>query len=221
MMLVRIFFYVSLVLFILSSNSFAMHFSPPVEIGWMGMSQKGGGFSCKNETSNSGDYYTVYDKNNKHSYGKGIAKFGAGKDALYIFYDVYQNKGLVQIGVHNSNNTTTLRILNDWIYMIKSDEWLTLYPIRFLYGPESDWRIVGSQKNGKFVKYISTLDITEKYFGFDIHSGVSPVLYDIPICKGDTIIIKYRGHLSKDNIGEFRFKWDEAAQWFGVEQVVY
>lgn len=199
----------------------AMSFSQPVEIGWIGMSQKGGGFSCKNESSNNGDYYTVYDKNNKNSYGKGVAKFGTGKDSLYVFYDVYKNKDIIRIGGQNSNNTVMLNILNDWIYKIESDEGLTLYPIRFWYGPESDWRIVGYQKNGKFVKYVSTVDITEKYFGFDIHNGVSPVQYDVPICKGDTIIIKYRGHIKREVIGEFRFKWDDAAQWFSVEQVVY
>ena len=38
------------------------------------------------------------------------------------------------------------------------------------------------------------------------------------------MIIEYnRNYIQQGYIkeGEFRFKWDEAAQWFDVEQVVY
>lgn len=208
-------------LLITTNCALAMSFSQPLKIGWIGISQKDGGFACRNASSNNGDYYTVYNKNNKFSYGKGTAKFGKDKDALYVFYDVYTDNDIIRIGGADRKNTVTISILNDWIYKIESDDGITLYPIRFWYGPESDWRIIGTQKNGKYVKYVDTVEITEKYFGFDIRNGPSPVLYDIPICKGDTIIIKYKGHTSKNNIGEFRFKWDNNAQWFSVEQVVY
>lgn len=50
------------------------------------------------------------------------------------------------------------------------------------------------------------------------------VIYDKPICRNDSIVIVYRRWHWKgmsDPEGEFRFKWDDAAQWFGIEQVVY
>ena len=46
-----------------------MTFQQPIEIGWIGISQRNGagGFMFKNETSNNGSYYTGHDKNNKYS----------------------------------------------------------------------------------------------------------------------------------------------------------
>lgn len=204
----------------LSGNALAMTFSEPLEIGCIGMSQKVGGFTCKNESANNGDYYTKYNKNNTHSFGKGVARFGNGADALYVHYNVYQNRGEVKLGGENIANTVSLNILNEWIYRIKSDDGITLYAIRFWYGPDSDWRIIGRKKDGTFVKYIDTMDITEKYFGMSTY-GASPVRYDIPVCQNDTMIIHYMGQKSREYLGEFRFKWDYNAQWFGVEQVAY
>lgn len=51
------------------------------------------------------------------------------------------------------------------------------------------------------------------------------VYYKNYYCKEDMIIIEYDNYnpntkrMYKE--GEFRFKWDDAAQWFGIEQVVY
>jgi len=39
--------------------------------------------------------------------------------------------------------------------------------------------------------------------------------------RGDTLIIEYKSLSGDKKIGEFRFKWDEAAQWFSVEQIKY
>jgi len=202
-------------------NALAMTFSQPVEIGWMGMSPKGGGFTCKNELSNNGDYYTVYIKNNRYSFGKGIAQFGNKKNILYVYYNVYKNGGKVKIGGKNVTNTVEFPIINEWIYEINSDTGIILYPIRNWYGPDSEWRIVGTRKDGNFVLYINTMDITRRYFGLDVRNGGSPIQYDIPSCYGDTVIIKYKHAAKRDFIGEFRFKWDDKAQWFGIEQVVY
>ena len=48
------------------------------------------------------------------------------------------------------------------------------------------------------------------------------MVYDEVRCDGDTIVIEYvAGRRDTYRKGEFRFKWDEAAQWFSVEQVVY
>ena len=44
--------------------------------------------------------------------------------------------------------------------------------------------------------------------------------------QGDTIILEFKHTDStikseRETTGEFRFKWDDAAQWFSIEQVVY
>ena len=41
-------------------------------------------------------------------------------------------------------------------------------------------------------------------------------------CSNDELILTYWiGGKQCIGKGEFRFKWDEAAQWFSVEQVAY
>ena len=216
--------WIMLMIMMIASNCLAMTFSQPVEIGWIGWSQRGGGFSCKNFFYNDGDYYI---KNNKNTYGKGIAGFGNNNsNALYVHYDYYEveksHNGTVYLGGKNLNNTVPIIILNDWIYEIDSDSGLTIYAIRFFYGPDSEFTIIGKQNDGKFVKYVDTQEISKKYFGIDTRGGASPIWYNIPKSKEDTIIIQYsNGKNPKISIGEFRFKWDESAQWFGVEHIIY
>ena len=79
------------------------------------------------------------------------------------------------------------------------------------------YSLLGRKSDGTFVKYFDTWSISEKYFGkrFIPNRG----FYDGWHCDRDTIIIEYarfgeRG--KKIKIGEFRFKWDDKAQWFGV-----
>ena len=72
---------------IYSGTVFAMKLYPMEEIGGIGISQAGGGgggMYVGNASANTGDYYRVYNKNNKISFGKGVAKFGNGEDALFI-----------------------------------------------------------------------------------------------------------------------------------------
>lgn len=213
---------------IYSGTVFAMKLYPMEEIGGIGISQAGGGgggMYIGNASANTGDYYRVYNKNNKISFGKGVAKFGNGEDALFIHYNVYQenNRTLVYCGAENKDNTVSINVSSDWIYKINTDSGITLYPIRFWYGPDSQWRILGRQKNGKFVKYIDTEEITKRYFCITTTQHGAPfVVYDEVRCDGDTIVIEYvAGRRDTYRKGEFRFKWDEAAQWFSVEQVAY
>ena len=220
---------------IYSGTVFAMQFSQMEKIGGIGMCQAGGGgggIYVSNASANNGDYYRVYNKKNKISFGKGVARFGNGGDALFIHYNVYQDNQrlLVYCGAENKANTVQTEVFNDFIYKISSDSGITLYPIHFWYGPDSQWRILGRQKNGKFVKYIDTEEISKRYFGTKIVDfGTSQnevcaqfIVYDTVRCEGDTIVIEYSSGRKNEGIkGEFRFKWDEAAQWFSVEQVAY
>ena len=219
-------FFIGVVLSVLfvAQSTFAMTFSQPVEIGWLGISQRqgAGGFMFKNETANNGNYYTGHDKNNTFSYGKGIVQFESGTDAIYLHYNAYEKNKTVLVGSNDVKNTVNIFVFNTWIYKISTDEGLSFYAIREFYGAESDWVIIGRKKDGVWVKYIDTTNISERYFKRT--KNISPVAYSVPKTQGNTIIMPYDDMSGKKyikNAGEFRFKWDEAAQWFGVEQVVY
>ena len=89
----------------------------------------------------------------------------------------------------------------------------------------SHLHILGKQKNGKWVVYIDSKKLSNKYFGGkDAYKEDGGVIYDEPTCREDSIVVTYRRWHWKGTSkpeGELRFKWDESAQWFGVEQVVY
>ena len=213
---------------IYSGTVFAMQFYQMEEIGGIGICQAGGGgggMYVGKASANNGDYYRVYNKKIKISFGKGVARFGNGEDALFIHYNAYQenSKTLVYCGSEDKGNTVQINVFSDHIYKINTDSGITLYPIRFWYGPDSQWCILGRQEDGKFVKYIDTEEITERYFGVTVTKYTAPfIVYDTVRCEGDTLVIEYSSdRTSKGLKGEFRFKWDEAAKWFSVEQIVY
>lgn len=202
-------------------NCSAMEFSQPVEIGTIRISQRNGagGFMFENATSNNGDYYTGYDKNNRYSYGKGVVKYGNGVDAIYVHYDAYNKDKPARFGKSEINNTVLVDVFNTWIYKINSNSGIMIYAIGEFYGPDREYTIIGTKKDGTFVKYVDTRNITKQYFGINTEGGGSPIVYNSIKCQGNTIIIPYNDH--RKTGGEFRFKWDEKAQWFSVEQVKY
>ena len=89
---------------------------------------------------------------------------------------------------------------------------------------DGDETIIGRLPDGKFVKYFDTTDISKRYFGS--HWGV---YYKKIVVRGDTITIYYDRTISSSSFnptkveesGEFRFRWDETAKWFSIEQMVY
>lgn len=204
------------------SSSFAMQFSPVEKIGEMTYSQgghhSGGGLILKNTTYNTGDYYTAYHADNTYSYGKGIATFGDGEDAMYVHYDMYTHTP-VAIGGKNIKNTFNWHFIITNISRIRSDEGITLYAIQNTYGPEFDYLILGRRADGIWVKYLDTREITDRYWSWN-GQGAPPTAYRNLRTEGDTVIMEYR-HWSDQEKGEFRFRWDENAQWFGIEQIVY
>ena len=89
---------------------------------------------------------------------------------------------------------------------------------------DGDETLIGRLPDGKFVKYFDTADISKRYFGS--HWGV---YYKKISVRGDTITIYYDRTISSSSFnptkveesGEFRFRWDETAKWFSIEQMVY
>lgn len=209
---------------IYSGTVLAMQFYQMEEIGSIGVSQRNGGIRIENSIYNSGKYFNKYDKNNTTSYDKGFAKFGKGDEALYIYYNSYQKEpSRMRVGTEDVNNTIVMNMHWDSLFRVKASNGKVFYCINFAYGPDSQWCIVGCHSNGKFVKYIDTEEISKRYFGITTtQTGAPFVIYNKLRCDGDTIFIEYTSaHRDEGIKGEFRFKWDEAAQWFSVEQVAY
>ena len=218
-------FLILVALTIFSSNCFAMIFSQPVEVGEIGFPIQSPyhGYVVKGAKYNDG---VPYHENEKFigkpmtTYTEGTARFGVGEDALYCVYK-YGDNSYIKFG--GKNNCTISISGHNTIYKINTDRGLTLYMMR-LHSGTSHFDIIGRQKDGRWFYYIDTLKISGDYFnGQETYKSSDGVIYEEPKFQNDVIIIPYK-YQSKFKIvarGEFRFKWDETAQWFGIEQVVY
>ena len=85
--------------------------------------------------------------------------------------------------------------------------------------------ILGTQKNGKWVNYVNSKKLSDIYFnGNDGYKMDGGIIYEIPTCDKNFIVIKYRrwhwNDVSEPE-GEFRFKWNDAAQLFDIEHKIY
>lgn len=215
----RKFLIIVMALILITTNCSAMTFSQPVEIGQAGCPDQApyAGVVIKGASANNGNYWTKDDPNprkgNMKTYGKGIARWGNGLDALYCRYN-YETRSIEYGGQNNYivNLGSSMR----YISKIQTDEGTTLYSL--FYGFHySDVVIIGKRKDGKWVKYIDTSIIDEQYFGKNLFYMDRPNYKKI-IAEGDTIILKYKIFKTKSE-GEFRFKWNDKAQWFSVEQL--
>ena len=165
-----------------------------------------------------------YSKNGKlYGFCKGVAKFGSGSNAIYQHYDIDNNDGnYIMVGSENIQNTIKVSsYINGSLYCVKSDSNVVFYMIQTGYDVHEDdgYIIFGKRQDGSFVKYLDTDDIKKNYFG-----ERSSIAWGNINFQGNTIKIVYEKHISGYNytkIGEFRFKWDNNAQWFSIEQVVY
>ena len=203
-----------------------MQFSQPVYIGKIevGIQSPIGGFFIDGAKYNKGNYFTKYRKDNTHSYDKGTAIFGEGKDALYVHYDYEM---YIQFGDKNISNTVALDVGHMGnIQQIKTNSGITFYYISFGY-KWGYFYIIGKRQDGKWIKYISSRETLKSYFPELLDWGHAPHYPPVIFknfknisCQNDTIIVPYT-NLSNDLNGEFRFKWDEKAQWFSVEQIKY
>ena len=146
---------------------------------------------------------------------------------MFVHYDYEKESKPLEgyspkFGDKNPTNTVGIDVghAGSGIIRIRTDEGITFYAIDFGY-KYGAFYIIGKRKDGKWIKYIDSHVINEKYFGKHLYYADAPMYCDEPIyCQGDTIIVPYK--IIKNNArGEFRFKWDERAQWFGVEHIVY
>lgn len=217
------FFGIFILLALMSNTTFAMIFSQPVEVGRIGNFDQCPyrGFEIERFSHNDGTQYIPapdYQYKDKVVYVKGTARFGDGEDALYCNYNfVNPAQASKKFGGKNQYVYTADFFYRD-ISKITTDKKITLYYLDYSY-KYTYFAVIGRFSDGKWVKFFDSESLNDKYFGKN-----NLPHYNKLKCTGNTLIISYKqGYPSKnkENIGEFRFKWDEAAQWFGVEQVIY
>ena len=213
------FFGILAILMFFSSNCFAMIFSKPEKIGYIWLDNAGfygNGYVIEGATNNVGKKRYSSMNNGKFSYLEGTACFGSSGTSVYVNY----GKGILRLGDKNFVRSVTVPIYADnRIFRIETDNKITLYPITAGHEGYGTYFILGRRADGVFVKYIDMENVTQKYFGLNKHN-LNTVFYDGLSCQKDTLILKYHLNGNKRG-GEFRFKWDDKAQWFGIEQVVY
>ena len=220
----KFFIGVVLSMLLIANSALAMTFQQPVEIGSIGYINLGG-FDFFGTSSNSGEPIIVRQRT---LFKRGIARFGDGNDALYFHYNHgtiekrYKDQ-IIAFGSENIKNTVNVNIAEPRLYKIDSNQGITLYLIKDSYDiPEDNtFTLIGRRKDGIWVKYFSTVELTKKYFGerqshcwkkFSVSNDVVSIYYELYF-RGD-----YRNPTQR---GEFRFKWDDKAQWFGIEHIVY
>ena len=213
--------------------SSAMKLEQPVKVGRI-IGANMGGFVFENATSNNG---TLSKYGGGKAYGTGIARFGDGEDALYFHYrfgDSQENISAIMLfGGDDKRNTIPINIMITNILKITSSNGITFYMIEDGYDliEEISYTLIGRRPDGTWVKYFDTTTVGKNYFGSgndnDRNNFWGLAFYKTEIKNGTIIIHYYRNkdrrpiERNVDERGEFRFKWDDKAQWFGIEKVVY
>lgn len=216
----------AIVMLLVTSACSAMTISQPTCIG-TAIGVNIGGFWFKNEISN----LSQGPLTRKKAHTKGIATFGDNNKKLYLHYKTYgydynTSPQVSRYGSASSENAIQIDTLDNTIYMLKTNENITLYIIYSDYDIAGDdnFTIIGERADGRFVKYLVTDTIFENYYGErDVRRSY---FVDDFIVRGDTIVFYYsRSDIANvrpvPRLGEIRCKWDESAQWFSVENVVY
>ncbi len=189
-----------------------MQFSQPVRIGTLDYSEAGN--HIRNIAKNSSKVLRNTDT--------GISEFGTGEDIIYIHYAPRQEP---YFGDKNKNNAFQIKVglYGEDIFQIKNNSKIKFYILQNVEATEGvrNYICLGKREDGKFVKYFETNDMLKQYFGIVGLSRKGHYVKKI-YCKGDTIIVEYMNWIEFNKVqGEFRYKWDEKAQWFSVEQIKY
>ena len=205
-----------------------MQFSQPVKIGELNLPPMGF-FEITKADYHKGVPCTVKGYEHLGLYEKGIARFGNGEDALYFHYDAKNSRFtemVIRFGSQDIKNTIEDSVgIPTIIWKIKTNTGRIFYMLEHgdAAGFGAQRTLIGKNEKGTFVKYFNTYKIKDTYLGERNHRGIGDEWNKFYFQK-DTIIIRYGkyGRVNRFNaMGEFRFKWDEKAQWFGVEHIKY
>ena len=212
------------------STCYAMNFSQKIAIGSI-IDEWGVGYFFEKVSENQGkefasdDVISEFDSKyiGKGYYKNGIARFGEDEDSLFLHY----GGEYLKIGSQNISNTVNINggeFIS--IFQLKNDSKIKMYLISVSAGFPENIFLIGKREDGRFVKYIDTLEITKKYFG-ESHLLLMQYDSDKVLFEKGRIIVRYLCRKPFNinypkyevSTGEFILKWDEKAQWFGVEQV--
>ena len=213
------------ILTMIASNCLAITFSQPVEIGNFGANMRSGGISIKNASYVSEQPKKIY---NSLIYSNGVARFGNGAEALYVHYG-NSNNGIYKIGSNDIKNTLDIKLLWASIFKINSKNEQPMYFIRRDDSiPEIHYQyvLIGRGLDGSWKKYFDTEELCRKYMGRSSNVAIQKIelINDMIIAYYARSNYEYDHNFYARKVnerGEFRFKWDNKAQWFGVEQVIY
>ena len=205
-----------------------MTFSQPKEIGSFVLLQVGhNSFEIKGAVYNS-DRAKIDSYSGRTYYTNGIARFGDDKSEIWLHYNKNSRPAYCRLGGENFSDTIPEDF--SWghkIFYIGGVNGFKFYALRSQFDMPSaqikyEYNIIGRKPDGTWLKYFNTRKIIEKY----IAKGYGYSMQDLNV-SGDTIIIKYKileykyKKIYNGQSGELRFKWDESAQWFDVEHIVY
>ena len=210
------------ILFSICQNCFAMNFSEFVKLG--GTSYPPWGIEIKNATSNTGTPKKVNagskEKVNWHTvHENGIAQFGNGDDSIYCHYS---SPSAMESYFGDKDKSNAIEIEEELygtsISQIKNDSDAKIYLLHSGGASSQSYICLGKKNDVTWVKYFDTRKIAKKYF------NAWAIISDA-ILENDTLVIGYHTRGTRENRssqrGEFRFKWDDAAQWFSVEHVQF
>ena len=204
---------------ITANSAMAMTFSQPERLGGAVRWSQSGGFYILGESvdNHAEKNYSASSKN----FLKGVAQFGDETDKIFEHYDANKDKN-VRVGDKDEKNTITLEaVKNLSLHKVENDGEIRMYMIRKgnETHEEDGYIVFARRKDGRFVKYFDTDDIRTKNFQDGSNIAFGEIKFE-----GDTVKIVYERRIDSykyAKVGEFRFKWDDKAQWFGIEQVNY
>ena len=199
-------------LMMIASNCLAMTFSQPVEIGSIFVTPSSG-IVIRGSSYNSGAKWKVFQ--GETTYREGVARWGDEQTGIYFYYGKYPfNFG------GKSKNFPLMINVEVSISKIINDENITMYLLR---NDGSDVRLnnyflLGRRQDGEWIKYFDASEFLKKYFGEDRFVSLTKAY-----CKTNSITIDVeKFHINdRRKVGALRFKWDNVAQWFSVEKIVY
>ena len=204
----------------IANVAFAENFSDIVKIGAIGAEIQSPyhGFIVEGTTFNDGEpFIEEFERNGVKikTYQTGTAKFGD----LYCKYD-FNEQNFSESMRFGGENNLFLKLDGTYKEIFRIDgRTRTFYAIYHNYCT-TDLKILDNQR-----VFIDSKKLSAEFFGGnDGYKLDNSVIYDIPTCAGDMLIIKYRRwHWGGESAaeGEFRLKFDDKTQNFSIKQVIY
>lgn len=204
-------------LFLLANVSLvdAMQFSNPVKIGSYYNTRAGGPSLARGE-----GYTKLTDTQCVFGYGNTALKF-THKNMYGAIRRGRQEGSSTCTGVYiGQQKVESLRYLNGEIYRITGDQGEVFY---FVYGGaalDRSFALIGLCE-GSYYHAIEISDLSP-YVGSDLRSvgSADDLILSTPRTVDDEILVDVKDY-RKNTVGQFIFKWDESAQWFGIEYQSY